>query len=108
MHILLLVEEYHETIKQLSKNKCWACQEGLASNNSMHDCEQDLNLIIEYFFDEATFFVNIEMRKRDFQWKMDLELFWSGKYRRCSLAIVWLFIHIHNQTTIIQWKFQFN
>ena len=33
MHSLLLVEEYHETIKQLSKNKCWACQEGLASNN---------------------------------------------------------------------------
>jgi hypothetical protein len=28
MHSLLLVEEYHETIKQLSKNKCWACQKG--------------------------------------------------------------------------------
>jgi hypothetical protein len=28
MHSLLLVEEYHETIKQLGKNKCWACQEG--------------------------------------------------------------------------------
>jgi hypothetical protein len=46
MHSLLLVEEYHETIKQLSKIKCWACQEGLASNNTMHDCEQNLNLII--------------------------------------------------------------
>ena len=67
MHSLLLVEEYHETIKQLSKNKCWACQEGLASNNSMHDCEQDFNLIIEFFFDEATFFVNIEIRKRVFR-----------------------------------------
>jgi len=67
MHSLLLVEEYHETIKQLSKNKCWACQEGLASHNSMHDCEQDFNLIIEYFFDEATFFVNIEIRKRAFR-----------------------------------------
>ncbi len=67
MHSFLLVEEYHETIKQLSKNKCWACQEGLATNNSMHDCKQDFNLIIEYFFDEATFFVNIEIRKRDFR-----------------------------------------
>jgi hypothetical protein len=38
MHSLLLVEEYHETFKQLSKNKFWACQEGLASNSSMHDC----------------------------------------------------------------------
>ena len=67
MHSLLLVEEYHETIKQLSKNKCWACQEGLASNNSMHDCWQDFNLIIEFFFDEATFFVNIEIRKHAFR-----------------------------------------
>ncbi len=67
MHSLLLVEEYHETIKQLSKNKCWACQEGLASINSMHDCEQDFNVIIEYFFDEATFFVNNEIRKRAFR-----------------------------------------
>jgi hypothetical protein len=33
----------------------------------MHDCEQDFNLIIEYFFDEATFFVNFEIRKRDFR-----------------------------------------
>jgi hypothetical protein len=46
MHSLLLVEEYPETIKQLSKNKCCACQEGLACNNTMHDCEQNLNLII--------------------------------------------------------------
>ena len=28
MHSLLLVEEYHETIEQLSKNNCWTCQEG--------------------------------------------------------------------------------
>jgi hypothetical protein len=67
MHSLLLVLEYHETIKQLSKNKCWACQEGLASNNSMHDCEQYFNLMIEFFFDEATFFVNIEICKRAFR-----------------------------------------
>jgi uncharacterized membrane protein len=33
----------------------------------MHDCEQDLNLIIEYFFDEATVFVKIDIRKRDFR-----------------------------------------
>jgi hypothetical protein len=66
MHSLLLVEKYHETIKQLSKNKCWACQVGLASNNSMHDDEQDFNLIIEYFFDEAPLFVNIEIRNLDF------------------------------------------
>jgi hypothetical protein len=55
MHSLLLVEEYHETIKQLSKNKCWTCQGRFASNNSMHDCEQDLNHIIEYFFDDVIF-----------------------------------------------------
>jgi hypothetical protein len=66
MHSLLLVEEYHETIKQLSKYKSWACQEDLASNNSTQDCEQDFNLIIEYCFDEATFFDNIDSRKRDF------------------------------------------
>jgi hypothetical protein len=66
MNSFLLVDEFHETIKQLNKNKCWTCKEGLAGNNSMHDCEQDLNMIIEYFFDEATFFVNSEIRKRDF------------------------------------------
>ena len=33
----------------------------------MHECEQDFNLMIEYFNDEATFFVNIEIRKRDFR-----------------------------------------
>jgi hypothetical protein len=32
----------------------------------MHVCEQDFNKIIEYYFDEAMFFVNIEIRKRDF------------------------------------------
>jgi hypothetical protein len=30
VHSLLLVDEYHEIIKQLNKNNCWACQEGLA------------------------------------------------------------------------------
>jgi hypothetical protein len=48
-------------------NNCWPCQEGLTSNNSMHDCEHDFNLIIEYFFDEVTFFVNIAISKRDFR-----------------------------------------
>ena len=67
IHSLLLVEEYYETINQLNKNKCWGCQEGLAGNNSMHDCEQDSYTIIEYFFDEATYFVNIEILKRDFR-----------------------------------------
>lgn len=66
MHSLLLVDEYHEIIKQLNKNNCWACQEGLAGNSSMHDCEEDFHMIIEYFFDEATFFVNSEIRKQDF------------------------------------------
>ncbi len=32
----------------------------------MHDCEEDFHMIIEYFFDEATFFVNSQIRKQDF------------------------------------------
>jgi hypothetical protein len=67
MHSLLLVEEYHETIKQLARINVGLVRRVLACNNSMHDCEQDFNLIIEYFFDEATFFVNIEIRKRAFR-----------------------------------------
>jgi hypothetical protein len=47
MHSLLSVDEYY--IKQLIKKKCWACQEGLAGTNSMHDCEQDFNMIFDYF-----------------------------------------------------------
>ncbi len=69
MHSLLLGDEYHEIIKQLNKNKCWACHEGLSGNSSMHDCEEDFHMIIEYFFDEATFFVNSEIRKQDFNFQ---------------------------------------
>jgi hypothetical protein len=63
---LLLIDEYQKIIKQLNKNNCWACQEGLAGNSSMHDCEEDFHMIIEYFFDEATFFVNSKIRIQDF------------------------------------------
>jgi hypothetical protein len=66
MQSLLLVDEYHEIIKQLNKNNFWAFQEGLAGNSLTHDCEEDFHMIIEYFFDEATFFVNGEIRKQDF------------------------------------------
>ncbi len=62
MHSSLLVDEYHGIIKQLNKNNCWACQEGLAGNSSMHDCEEDIHMIIEYFFDEAPFFVISQIR----------------------------------------------
>jgi hypothetical protein len=44
MHSLLLVDEYHEIIKKLNKNNCWACQEGLA----IYDFEEDFHMKLRF------------------------------------------------------------
>ena len=59
-----IVKKYEETIRQLNKNKCWACEECLPGT-SIHDCQQDFFMQVEYFFEEATYLVSEEILKTD-------------------------------------------
>ncbi len=60
----IIVGKYHQAIALLNKYKCWACEENLPQGYSMHDCEQEFYIQLEWHFDEAMFLVN-EIRKRD-------------------------------------------